>query len=87
MSEVVVHSLQYLTDEDRLAIARYLKQLPAVDPDDRPFIADPATYQALHDGKTPTLGARIYADNCMACHRSDGKGYAQVFPALAGNQC
>ncbi|MCI0910987.1 c-type cytochrome [Pseudomonas putida] len=58
-----------------------------VDPDDRPFIADPATYQALHDGKTPTLGARIYADNCMACHRSDGKGYAQVFPALAGNQC
>lgn len=85
MSEVVVHSLQYLTDEDRLAIARYLKQLPALDPDDRPHVADPATYQALHDGLTPTLGARLYADNCMACHRSDGKGYAQVFPALAAN--
>lgn len=85
MSEVVVHSLQYLTDKDRVAIARYLKHLPAVNPDNRPFATDPATYQALHEGKMPTQGARIYADNCMACHRSDGKGYAQVFPALAGN--
>lgn len=85
MGEVVVHSLQYLSDDDRLAIARYLKSLPARDARDTPFKADPATAQALHAGDAATLGARLYADNCMACHRSDGQGYAQVFPALAGN--
>lgn len=85
MGEVVSHSLQYLTDEDRLAIARYLKSLPPSVAQNPAFNADPATAHALHAGDTLVHGARLYADNCMACHRSDGKGYAQVFPALAGN--
>lgn len=85
MSDVVVHSLQYLTDDDRLAIARYLKSLPASDPQQRPHQIDPAAYRALSAANLSTLGQRIYTDNCMACHRSDGAGYAQVFPALAGN--
>lgn len=85
MADVVVHSLQYLTDEDRLAIARYLKSLPAVDTDQRPHQPDPAAYQALSSANLSNLGQRVYTDNCMACHRSDGAGYAKVFPALAGN--
>ncbi|MCO6705157.1 hypothetical protein KQH24_32865, partial [Streptomyces sp. CHB9.2] len=32
MTEVVQHSLQYLSDADLQAIARYLKTLPAKDP-------------------------------------------------------
>ena len=29
-------------------------------------------------------GAAIYIDNCSACHARDGKGVADLFPALAG---
>ncbi|MFK3797902.1 c-type cytochrome [Pseudomonas sp. NPDC088444] len=84
MTDVVQHSMQYLTDDDRLAIARYLKSLPASG-------AAPAasgssdTAKQMASLNVQAVGARTYADNCMACHRSDGKGYAQVFPALAGN--
>ncbi|TPE50942.1 cytochrome c [Amaricoccus solimangrovi] len=31
------------------------------------------------------LGARLYLDNCAACHFVDGKGADQIFPALDGN--
>nr|WP_080290430.1 c-type cytochrome [Pseudomonas syringae] len=85
MSEVIVQSLQYLSDSDLTAIAHYLKSLPAVDPADKPLHDDGRTAAALHDLEVDTLGARIYADSCMACHRSDGKGYAQTFPGLASN--
>jgi mono/diheme cytochrome c family protein len=85
MSAVVEHSLQHLTDSDRLAIARYLKTLPPRNAQDRPLQDDGSTYQALHNGDVSKAGARLYADNCMACHRSDGKGYQEVFPALAAN--
>ena len=34
MSDVVTHSMQYMTDADLTAIARYLKSLPATDPND-----------------------------------------------------
>lgn len=85
MSSVIEHSLQHLSDEDRIAIARYLKTLPAKDPQDKPLENDGSTYKALHNGDFSKPGARIYADNCMACHRSDGMGYAEVFPGLARN--
>lgn len=41
--------------------------------------------QALFHGDDSKTGAALYVDNCGACHRTDGKGYARVFPALAGN--
>jgi mono/diheme cytochrome c family protein len=31
-----------------------------------------------------TPGARLYAANCMACHRADGSGIKGLQPALAG---
>ena len=31
------------------------------------------------------LGARLYLDNCAACHFVDGKGGREIFPALDGN--
>ncbi|MFI7885982.1 MULTISPECIES: c-type cytochrome [Pseudomonas] len=44
------------------------------------------TTESLHNLQIQSnLGARVYADNCKACHRSDGQGYAQTFPELAGN--
>lgn len=85
MSDVVVHSMQYMTDNDLSAIARYLKSLPAKDPADQPHVYDASVAQALFQGDDSKTGAALYLDNCAACHRSDGQGYARVFPALAGN--
>ncbi|QXI36555.1 cytochrome c [Pseudomonas xantholysinigenes] len=85
MSDVVEHSMQYMSDADLTAIARYLKTLPAVNPGDQPFQADPAVAKALWQGDDGKTGAALYVDNCGACHRTDGQGYARVFPALAGN--
>ncbi|MCP1644382.1 mono/diheme cytochrome c family protein [Pseudomonas citronellolis] len=85
MSDVVEHSMQYMTEADLTAIARYLKSLPPVNPDDKPFREDRQVAGALWKGDDGKTGAALYVDNCAACHRTDGKGYARVFPALAGN--
>lgn len=85
MSDVVVHSMQYMSEDDLTAIARYLKSLPAVDPKDQPHQYDQQVAQALWKGDDSKPGASVYIDNCAACHRTDGHGYTRVFPALAGN--
>ena len=85
MSDVVVHSMQYMSQDDLTAIARYLKSLPAVNPDDQPHQYDKHVAQALWEGDDSKPGASVYIDNCAACHRTDGHGYTRVFPALAGN--
>lgn len=85
MSDVVVHSMQYMSEDDLTAIARYLKSLPAVDPEDQPHQYDKQVAEALWKGDDSQPGAAVYIDNCAACHRTDGHGYTRVFPALAGN--
>ena len=85
MSDVVVHSMQYMSQDDLTAIARYLKSLPAVDPNDQPHQYDKQVADALWKGDDSKPGASVYIDNCAACHRTDGHGYTRVFPALAGN--
>jgi mono/diheme cytochrome c family protein len=85
MSDVVTHSMQYMTDADLTAIARYLKSLPANDPADQPHQYDEKAAEALWKGDDSQRGASVYIDNCAACHRTDGHGYTRVFPALAGN--
>jgi mono/diheme cytochrome c family protein len=85
MSDVVKHSMQYMSDADLTAIARYLKTLPASDPNDKPPVYDTKVADALWKGDDSHKGASVYVDNCSACHRTDGKGYTRVFPALAGN--
>ncbi|WP_296945044.1 cytochrome c [uncultured Massilia sp.] len=85
MNEVVANSTQYVTADDALAVARYLKSLKDDGPGAGAFAYDPATSTALRKGDAGARGALLYLDNCAACHRPDGKGYAGVFPALAGN--
>ncbi len=58
---------------------------PPADPADQPHVYDESVAQALFHGDDSKTGAALYVDNCGACHRTDGKGYARVFPALAGN--
>jgi mono/diheme cytochrome c family protein len=86
MSDVIVHSTQYMTPEDALATAKYLKSLRSSgeEPAAR-FTYDALEHLALRNGDASKPGARIYLDNCAACHRPDGIGYERVFPRLAGN--
>ncbi|MET0331140.1 MAG: cytochrome c [Dyella sp.] len=84
MSDVVTHSTRYMTDADVEAVARYLKSLSAHS-EQAALSYDSATRNALHSGNVAQVGARLYVDNCATCHRTDGRGYGQTFPALAGN--
>jgi mono/diheme cytochrome c family protein len=86
MSDVIIHSTQYMTHADALAAAKYLKSLR--NPDEEParrFAYDEIEHLVLKNGDASKAGARIYLDNCAACHRPDGVGYERVFPRLAGN--
>ena len=86
MSDVIIHSTQYMTPEDALATARYLKSLRTAGEEPAThFTYDATEHLALKNGDAGKPGARIYLDNCAACHRPDGVGYERVFPSLAGN--
>nr|WKF61897.1 Gluconate 2-dehydrogenase cytochrome c subunit [Paraburkholderia busanensis] len=85
MTDVVQHSMQHMSDADLTAMARYLKTLPSNDARETPYAYDDTAAHALRGGDASATGAAVYRDNCMACHRSDGRGYNRVFPALGGN--
>jgi len=93
MGGVVSKSTQYLTDQDLLAMAEYLKALPPshsgglATADSTPTIGDSsAATSALRAGDTGMRGSRVYLDNCNACHRSDGAGASRTFANLAKNE-
>jgi mono/diheme cytochrome c family protein len=93
MAEVIGKSTQYLTDQDLMAIAEYLKSLPPSNYEGRGN-ADSvmqasdasAVTRALRAGDIGMCGSRVYLDNCNACHRSDGSGANRTFPNLANNE-
>ena len=78
MSEVVRQSTQYLDDVDAMAIADYLKALPAP-PEEPPA---PSGIVAAPNER----GATLYRDHCAECHGVDGRGVAGAYPALAGSR-
>lgn len=86
MAEVIEHSTQYWNDEDIESIAEYLKTLPAA-PNQETELADKpdTTTNMLLSGQYDNRGALLYAEHCIACHRTDGNGVAGVFPALNRN--
>ncbi len=85
MSDVVEHSLQYLSDDDITAIARYLKSLPPRGGKQTPAPVEDSVAKDLWKGNDSKTGAALYVDNCAACHRTDGVGYKRAFPSLKGN--
>lgn len=78
MAMVVARSLQYLNDDDLLAIATYLKALPQRT-SAAPGITAPAA-SLLERGR------KVYARDCADCHGDDGQGAPGAVPALAGNR-
>ena len=84
MSDVIIHSSQYLTADDARATAKYLKSIKDTS-SGAAFAYDGSTDRSLSTGDATRRGAMTYLDNCAACHRPDGRGYEGVFPSLAGN--
>jgi mono/diheme cytochrome c family protein len=76
MEEVVHNSTSHLKDSDLIAMATYLKSLPA----NSSLMAD---QRKLDMNKVE--GARLYIDNCSGCHQSSGRGIVNVIPPLDGN--
>ncbi len=89
MMLVVRDSLQYMTHEDNMAIAAYLKKIgtaPANATANAAKSEVTETETLLTDAKPDMpLGPRLYLDNCAACHIVNGKGAGETFPELDGN--
>lgn len=102
MALVVEHSMQYMSDADLNAMARFLKTMDGQSADAAPEKvvtpgprstavskadeAGEATAKLLKSASPDMpLGARLYLDNCAACHFVSGKGAPEIFPELQGN--
>jgi mono/diheme cytochrome c family protein len=75
MAEEVEWSSQRMRAEDLKAVATYLKDQGS------PASEKPGPALAASDPQMKA-GQAIYGDSCAACHREDGRGVAQMFPAL-----
>jgi mono/diheme cytochrome c family protein len=76
MADVITYSTSLLSDQDRLAIATYLKSLPT---------GDTSWSQTAPDSAAMSRGAAVYSDTCTSCHLENGVGQAGLFPSLGNN--
>jgi mono/diheme cytochrome c family protein len=72
MAEVVSYSTSLMTDQDRQAIAVYLKSRAA----------SPGIAPAQPEPGAMRRGAAIYSDACASCHLENGVGQSRLFPPL-----
>ncbi|MBS9477153.1 cytochrome c [Ancylobacter sp. VKM B-3255] len=79
MAEVVHDSLAFLTQADLAAMATYLLDSPPPQDAPAPQKSSPLTPE-VH-----ARAARLYVDNCAACHQAMGTGMGTAIPPLAGN--
>jgi mono/diheme cytochrome c family protein len=77
MIDAINNSTQYLTDDDLAGIAAYLKSLTPSDTG--------AATQTASAGPDTSSGAKLYAQQCAACHLAGGQGHAPYIAPLAGN--
>jgi mono/diheme cytochrome c family protein len=83
MAAVVHNSLQYLTDADVLAMAKYLKTLPERNEAPAPDVERGA---ARVSASVLALGHSLYREHCESCHLDSGAGQPPGYPPLARNQ-
>jgi cytochrome c553 len=79
MAEVVHDSLTYLTAPDLNGIVAYLLDSPPPPDAPSPQRLSPLSPESYHKA------ARLYIDNCAACHQDHGTGIPGAVPPLAGN--
>ncbi|NBY17715.1 MAG: cytochrome c, partial [Betaproteobacteria bacterium] len=77
MAKVVLNSTQWLTPEDLLAVATYLKSLPPIE--------SPLRKTTVSDSAR-SVGQPLYEKHCADCHGITGNGESGRYPALAGNR-
>ena len=77
MAKVVLNSTQWLTSEDLLAVATYLRSLPPIE--------SPPRKASLSDSAR-SVGQPLYEQHCADCHGITGNGDPGRYPALAGNR-
>ena len=82
MAEVVLHGTQYLSDDDALAMARYLQSLPRASSAPPTPAAPDADAMAAWSAQ----GKELYEHHCADCHGSTGQGEPGAYPALARNR-
>jgi mono/diheme cytochrome c family protein len=75
MAEVITYSTALMSDQDRHAMAVYL----------RAQVASPQAQHAVPDAVAMRRGAAIYSDACASCHLEDGVGQPRLFPPLGHN--
>lgn len=98
MAEVVLGSLQYLTEDDALAMGVYLKSLSTfpqenvtpgsgASPDSQTEAQESSQDDAVVPPSRTTMehGGKLYAQYCAQCHQDQGQGSGLAWPALAGN--
>ena len=90
MSEVIVNSLQYLSDTDIQSMQVYLQALPqgkAVSEDALDSLLK--TSAGINRDEMAgwiRQGSNLYMTHCASCHANDGEGVPLIYPALKGNQ-
>jgi mono/diheme cytochrome c family protein len=75
MADVITYSTSLLTDDDRHAIAIYLKSL----------LASPDAPVVAADDRSLKRGGAVFSDVCTACHLENGTAQPTLFPPLPGN--
>jgi len=75
MADVVTYSTALMSDDDRHAMAVYLKSQAA----------SPNSGRAQPELAAMRRGAAIYSDACTSCHLEDGVGQPRLFPPLGHN--
>jgi len=87
MTDVIQYSLSHLSKNDLNAMATYLKSQAGQTRTKDKEPSDPERTTALLNSAKVEIdsGARLYLDNCGACHFTDGVGAPHVFPQLDGN--
>jgi mono/diheme cytochrome c family protein len=75
MNEVIANSLRHLTGDDAVAMAAYIKSLPA---------AGESSQQTLSDDER-AAGQALYDKHCDECHLPTGRGGFRKAPPVAGS--
>ncbi len=98
MAEAIEHSFRHLNDGDLNAIAKYIKQVPAIQTPVAKALTKPVTssvhQQITGQGDQASLadtseqdGGRLYQNACASCHGRDGAGTDDHFyPSLVENR-
>lgn len=85
MADVVFRSTQHLRPGDLLAMATWLKRLPATPAHAVMSDAASATSSSRRSSVIEE-GRSLYREHCASCHGDNGEGIAGAYPALAGNR-